>query len=221
MAVAMKKNCAIVMMLFLSTILCSCNEHSQKNREEIVKADTVIKHKIKEDNTDYTPTIDFANEKFSKEKLKPIVEIFSTINATKNWTAVKEADLNVSTEGGTATYYFKDSALKKVAVKIYGEMGKLIKEYYLDKNKLVFVYEKEYKYNRPMYYDSAKMKKLNDTAVFDMNKSDITEDRSYFENGILIHQSNNQDCGSPFNESYLKEEQKRIQDEFDALPLIH
>lgn len=221
MAVAMKKNYSIGMVIFLTSILCSCNEHSQKNKEEIVKADTVIKNKIKEDTTDYTPTIDLANEKFSKEKLKRIVEIFSAINATKNWTTVKEADLNFSTEGGTATFYFKDSMLEKVVVKIYGEMGKLIKEYYLDKNKLAFVYEKEYKYNRPMYYDSAKMKELNDTAVFDLNKSEITEDRSYFENGILVHQSNNQDCGSPFNESYLKEEQKRIQDDFDKLPLIH
>ncbi|MEO8771210.1 MAG: hypothetical protein ABI402_14040 [Ferruginibacter sp.] len=215
----MKKDHSIGIMIFLTTNFCSCNEHLQKNEKVIIKADTIFKNKIPKDTIGNTPVIDFANEKFSKEKLKPIVKIFSNINTTKNWTSVKETDLNVSTEGGSSTSYFKNGELKKVAVIIYGEMGKIIKEYYLDKNKLVFVYEKEYKYNRPFYYDSAEMKGLKDTEVFDMDKSEITADRSYFENGILIHQSNNEDCGSPFDKSYLKEEEKRIQDEFDKLPL--
>ena len=61
------------------------------------------------------------------------------------------------------------------------------------------------------------MKENNDNQVWDFDKSEIIEDRSYFSNGRLIHQISNQDCGSPFTEDYLAEEQKRIKDSFDKL----
>ena len=48
-------------------------------------------------------------------------------------------------------------------------------------------------------------------------KSEIIEDRSYFENGKLLHQLNNQDCGSPFKNDYLLEEQKRIKTDYEKL----
>ena len=68
-----------------------------------------------------------------------------------------------------------------------------------------------------MYYDSTSMKENNDTEAFDFEKSEIVEDRSYFENGKLLHQLNNQDCGSPFAEDYLLEEQKRIKTDVEKL----
>jgi hypothetical protein len=61
------------------------------------------------------------------------------------------------------------------------------------------------------------MQENNDTETFDIDKSEIIEDRSYFENGDLIRQINNQDCGSPFAEDYLKEEQVRLKTEFEKL----
>jgi hypothetical protein len=61
------------------------------------------------------------------------------------------------------------------------------------------------------------MKENNDTAVFNFERSEITEDRSYFESGKLIHQANNQDCGSPFTDDYLMDEQKRIVASFKEL----
>ena len=61
------------------------------------------------------------------------------------------------------------------------------------------------------------MKENDDTTIFDMNKSEIVEIRSYFLNGKLIHQINNQDCGSPFYDEYLLGEQKRITSEFASI----
>ncbi|MEO6254797.1 MAG: hypothetical protein ABIO79_15915 [Ferruginibacter sp.] len=95
----------------------------------------------------------------------------------------------------------------------YGETFQQLTEYYLLKGQLSFVFEKSYKYNRPIYYDSA-------SQAFDFEKFEIIEDRSYFENRKLIHQVNNQDCGSPFADNYLLEEQKRLNPDFDKLKIM-
>ena len=58
---------------------------------------------------------------------------------------------------------------------------------------------------------------MDDDQVWDFDKSEIVEERSYFENEKLIRQINNQDCGSPFAEEYLKEEGNRILSEFKRL----
>ncbi|TDS50823.1 hypothetical protein C8P70_1496 [Myroides indicus] len=65
-----------------------------------------------------------------------------------------------------------------------------------------------------MYYDEMSMKENNDTEAFDFDKSKIMEDRSYFDNRKLIHQINNQDCGSSFSEDYLLNEQKKNHNRF-------
>ena len=99
----------------------------------------------------------------------------------------------------------------------YGDSFQLLTEYYLLNGQLSFVFEKRRKYNRPLYYDKSAMRENNDTEAFDFNQSEIIEDRSYFENGKLLHQINNQDCGAPFADDYLLEEQKRIKTYFEKL----
>lgn len=64
------------------------------------------------------------------------------------------------------------------------------------------------------------MEDNNDNEAFDSEKSKIIEDRSYFEKGKLIHQVNNQDCGSPFAEDYLIEEQQRLIGAFEKLKAL-
>jgi hypothetical protein len=56
-----------------------------------------------------------------------------------------------------------------------------------------------------------------DNEAFDFDESKIIEDRSYFDNGKLIHQINNQDCGSSFSGDYLLNEQKSIITDFEKL----
>ena len=126
-------------------------------------------------------------------------------------------ELQVSTEGGEAVYYYQDGKLEKIITTAYGETYRLLSEYYLPDGKISFVYEKHLKYNRPFYYDSSAMKENLDNEVFDLNKSELVTARSYFENGQLLHQISNQDCGSPFADEYLSKEQKRLQRDFDNL----
>ena len=160
---------------------------------------------------------DIPVNEYLTDRLKPIRINFKRINSIKNWTSVDTEELSGSTEGGEAKYYFQKVQLEKIVARHYGETFQLQTEYYLLKGQLSFVFERRHKYNRPLYYDSTAMKENNDTEAFDFDKSEVIEDRSYFENGKLLHQINNQDRISPFADDYLLEEQKKIKADFDRL----
>jgi hypothetical protein len=172
----------------------------------------ILKETFQQDDTAY-------NEYLSGG-LKPIRENFRRINSISKWTSVDKKELDKSTEGGEATFYYSNNILEKVVTRHFGETSQQLTEYYLLNGRLSFVFEKSYKYNRPIYYDSTSMKENNDNQAFDFDKSEIVEDRSYFDKGKLIHQFNNQDCGSPFASDYLLAEQKRIMADFDKLKQI-
>lgn len=151
------------------------------------------------------------------DRLKQIRANFKRINSITNWTSINTEELSESTEGGEAKFYYQNGQIEKIVTRHYGETFQLLTEYYLLNGQLSFVFEKRHKYNRPLYYDTTAMKENNDTEAFDFDKSEIIENRSYFENGKLLHQINNQDCGLPFAGDYLLEEQKRIKADFDKL----
>ena len=160
---------------------------------------------------------DLPENEYMADRLKPIRANFKRINSITNWTSIDTEESSESTEGGEAKFYYLNGQLEKIVTRHYGETFQLLTEYYLLNNQLSFVFEKRHKYNRPLYYDTTAMKENSDTEAFDFDKSEIIEDRSYFENGELLHQINNEDCGSPFSNDYLIEEQKRIKTYFDKL----
>ena len=154
------------------------------------------------------------------EELKPTRENFKKINSisTSEWLLVLNKNIEgKSTEGGEANFYYYNDSLYKIIERNFGESLQELNEYYLLNGKLSFVFEKRYNYNRPIYWDSTTMKENNDNQIFDINKSEIIETRSYFENNGLIHQLYSQDCGAPFTGDYLQQEQKRILANFDEL----
>ena len=61
------------------------------------------------------------------------------------------------------------------------------------------------------------MKENNDKEAFDIKKSEIIEDRNYFEDGTLIHQLNSPNLDLSIKEGYLLQEQKRIKVDFEKL----
>ena len=177
---------------------------------DTLHADTVVlKETFQQEDTAY-------NEYFA-QRLKPIRENFKRINSIAKWTSSDKIELDESGEGGEATFYYSSGILEKIVARHFGETFQQLTEYYLLNEQLSFVFEKSFKYNRPIYYDSTSMKENNDNQAFDFEKSEIVEDRSYFEKGKLIHQVNNQDCGSPFANDYLLDEQKRIAADFGKL----
>jgi len=134
------------------------------------------------------------------------------------WTSVKKKDIEgESAEGGEATFYYTDKGLEKVIARHYGEMGQMLIEYYLMNGQLSFVLEKEYRYNRPLFYDTKAMKDNNDTEAFDFNKSEVITTRNYFENGNIIMINNTTGRGFNISADYLSEQEKNLTESFKKL----
>ena len=206
--------------LVITVFLVSCNSAQQKDTVSIKQTANHKLDTLHKDTTILKETFqqeDTAYNEYLTVRLKPIRENFKRINSISKWLSVDKQELNESTEGGEATFYYSNSFLEKIVTRHFGETSQQLTEYYLLNGQLSFTFEKSYKYNRPIYYDSTSMKENKDNQAFDFEKSEIIEDRSYFDKGKLIHQVNNQDCGSPFALDYLLTEQKRILADFDKL----
>ncbi|MFT3748805.1 MAG: hypothetical protein QM768_10830 [Agriterribacter sp.] len=201
-------------LIFVLSAACSNRAGSDIHQKDSSLA-TVDRNGIKMDTVDINEK-DFPADDFLRNTLKTIRENFKRISNITNWSIIDAKDIDTD-EGGEAKFYYKDGKLEKIVVRQLGETFQQLAEYYLIDNKLSFLFEKTYRYNRPIYYDSIAMKENNDTEAFDFKKSTITEDRSYFISNKLIHQVNNEDCGAPFAGDYLQKEQERIETEFKKL----
>ena len=177
--------------------------------EKILSDTSILRMTYREEDTIY-------NE-YLLERLKRIRENFKRINSIDKWSSITKEEFNESTEGGEASFYYSNQILEKIITRHYGEMFQRLTEYYLLHGKLSFVVEKTIRYNGPIYYDSVAMKENDDDQSFNLDSSKIEEDRSYFENNKLIHQVNNEDCGSPMAADYLLKEEKRILGKFESL----
>lgn len=161
---------------------------------------------------------DTTGSKGLKNRIKPIQANFKRINSMTKWTSVKKKDIEgESAEGGEATFYYTDKGLEKVIARHYGEMGQMLIEYYLMNGQLSFVFEKEYRYNRPLFYDSKAMKENNDKEAFDFNKSEVITTRNYFENGNIIMISNTTGRGFNIGADYPSEQEKSLTESFKKL----
>lgn len=149
--------------------------------------------------------------------LKPIIQHYDGINMIKVWSSIETRALNESTEGGKANYYKEGETLSKIHAWHLGESGKLEQKFYVLAGQLSFVLEKDFEYNRPIYWDSTLMVESGDTAVFDSDKAKVYEKRSYFKDGALIWQSDDRDRDEPFTAKRLRREQKRLNDDFQKL----
>jgi hypothetical protein len=212
------------LLVFTGMLVIGCDQGAQKTgaiAEQAIntKSDTLPVEKVALKET--FQEADTVYNEYRVERLKPIRENFKRINSIAKWTSTDTIELEESTEGGEAIFYYSNGNLEKIIARHYGETFQQLTEYYLLNGQLSFVFDKTLKYNRPITYDSASMKENKDDQTFDMKKSTIEEDRSYFEKGKLIHQVNNQDCGSSFADDYLLGEQKRILPYFDQLRKLH
>jgi hypothetical protein len=161
---------------------------------------------------------DTTNSKGLKKQLKPIRSNFKRINSITKWTSVKKKNIEgESAEGGEATFYYTDKGMEKVIARHYGEMGQKLTEYYLLNEQLSFVFEKEHRYNRPLFYDAKAMKENNDTEAFDLKKSEITMIRNYFENGNIILINATTGRGYNISADYPAEQEKEIKEDFKRL----
>ena len=215
----MKRNLTI---LFTFFSLFSCNSKQHEIPETTKVSEIKKKANLSIDSFLLRETfnqVDNPSNEFLTTSLKPIRQNFKRINSisSKDWSSVVTKDLESTNEGGDVTYYYLNKNLEKIVIKEFGETFQVLTEFYLLDKTISFVFEKSLKYNRPIYQDSSAMKQINDDQVFNIDKSEVIEERSYFEKRKLINQLNNQDCGSPFTDDYLKDEQIRIVNKYNRI----
>ncbi len=91
-----------------------------------------------------------------------------------------------STEGGQAIAYYDKGQIKIIEVVWLGETGKRQIEYYFNDGKLIFAFDQDFDYNRPIYWDEETAKENEDNEAFDPKKTIVQEDRYYFNDEKLF-----------------------------------
>lgn len=183
-----------ILTFFVSFAMFSCNSSTSN------KVETKI---ISENQSSLSSDFD--------DKMEKIRANFKRINSIKNWTVIDSVELYNSTEGGQAKFYFANKQLQKIEAVYYGESGKVIEEYYLLESKLSFVFRKEFRYNRPIYWNEQNDEK------FDFDKSIITETRSYFYKDSLFEQIKSSEEKKETLNNNLEKEQQSIKADFNEL----
>ncbi|MBO9632994.1 MAG: hypothetical protein J7578_07720 [Chitinophagaceae bacterium] len=117
----------------------------------------------------------FAQSNNSEENtIATIRKEFTAINNPAKKYKVVEAEVEgLSTEGGSIKKYYDSTVLRKAILTLYGETGTMVMEYYFTKDKLIFVYEKNTAYDKPIYQGKVKV-------------VSTIESRFYFEDQKLI-----------------------------------
>ncbi len=202
----------------LSLLVFACGNETQDNsKKPVAEKDSIPQEKVAE-SVPLKPKKRITKEDLTEE-LKPARENFKRINSIEKWTSTRKKDLEETTEGGEADYCYLDGTLEKIVMRQFGETFQKITEFYMLEGKPSFVFEKEYEYNRPIYWDSTAMKENGDNQIWDAEKSKITETRNYFKQGKLIHQEESEKENGEAKPSGkdLTQEQERISRQFKVL----
>lgn len=111
------------------------------------------------------------------DSLKAVSDIkkqFYEINSNcSSFSMIEKNIYNETSEGAYIIAFYKIDELKKIIATYYGEMGKSEYEYYFYNGEVIFIYNRELIYDRPIYIDGFKIKTIEDN-------------RYYFYNGDLF-----------------------------------
>lgn len=152
-----------------------------------------------------------------EEALNTIRARYKLIREVLEFCLIKTIDIeDQSTEGGQAKAYLAAGELQMIALELLGETGKWEWEFYFDRDRLIFALARDFRYNRPFYWDAEKAREFEDTEVFDPEKSRISENRYYFQQERLFlwldHERRPVDLNSPENAEIGREILARVAD---------
>ena len=152
-----------VFLFQLIILLFACNQSNENNAKNDSSKETKLESKTENDPV-----------KNEEELISDIRQKFKEINQNTASYKMKSKELmGESTEGGELKSYYQNEELKKVVATYFGEMGKLIEEYYFSKNKVFLAFTQQYSYDKPMYVEGSKVEKID-------------ENRYYFHNSKLV-----------------------------------
>jgi len=85
------------------------------------------------------------------DPIQAIRQQYAAINkGVRRYKRVKKELSGFSLEGGEMIAYFDGPAIVKIVATHYGEGGRASEEYYYANGKLIFVFRKDYRYDRPL-----------------------------------------------------------------------
>lgn len=129
----------------------------------------------------------------TQDAIQEIRSHFKYVNENLNRLKyIKEETFEESTDGGIIHKYLDDGNIVKIRCEYYGETGKLFREYYIKKNKLLFVFDQDYRYNMPYYFDSLRAAESGFKEWFDPSKTKLKENRFYYYNDNMIRWINSE-----------------------------
>jgi len=136
--------------------------------------------------------VEATNAGFPDREIQSIDKKVKKINADSTLYSRSSQELDIGGEGGKATFYSKEDTVVLVEKTEYGETFRTEKSYYFDdiSGELIYMEERQYRYNRPIYYDAKTARENNDTEAFDERRSVVTTYFHYFEKGRLFYRSN-------------------------------
>ncbi len=102
-------------------------------------------------------------------------------------------------------YLNKKGEIKKIEIENKGEMGKTVRQYYMNNGKLSAVREKDFTYATPDYVED-----------FDISKSKIVKSVYYFKNGKMIRWIEEDKVVDPTSERFM-ERSGEIEESFETL----
>ncbi|MBN1950782.1 MAG: hypothetical protein JW801_06235 [Bacteroidales bacterium] len=125
----------------------------------------------------------------TEEETRAITDIrakYKLINEQQDTYVKKTGPLeDYSTEGGEyVVYYAPENDPRKIIASYYGEMGRLVNEYYLWDGEVFFVFRQRYTYNSHIYMTEDIPEE--GIEAFDDSKTLITTNRYYFLDGQMI-----------------------------------
>ncbi|MGB8506998.1 MAG: hypothetical protein WCD76_01205 [Pyrinomonadaceae bacterium] len=103
------------------------------------------------------------------DSISSIRERYAAINKSlAKYRTIKKELSGFSTEGGELVAYFDGTAIVKIAIANQGETGRSFEDFYYSDEKLIFVFRKEDKYDKP--YSSKVIKTAENRLYFSDNK---------------------------------------------------
>ena len=121
------------------------------------------------------------------EEIKTIKEHFNYVETNiEKFELATSTTFEESTDGATIKKYSDNGQLVKIRIEYLEETGKLFREFYIDNKQLLFVFDQEFNYNMPYYFDAKKAKEMGFDEGYDPKKTKKSEHRYYFYNNKLI-----------------------------------
>ncbi|MGQ0827714.1 MAG: hypothetical protein ACT4ON_04905 [Bacteroidota bacterium] len=198
------KTIEYIFLFFILQTLVSCSSNKKESISKNNSVDSIQKVALPDTiatnteneflNKDSTVLTVSKNEEdlpingYLTEELKPIRANYKKLNSISEWTSVDKRKLVMAPENGVAEYYYIDRSLQKIIARYPN--AKEISEFYLINGQLSLAILK--------------------SILTESNYDELITDKNYFKNSRLLHKIHSQDCGAPFAEDYIKEEQKRI-----------